>query len=121
MNLSRISHNRSRSRGQHARKRTDASIINPIMEQEADSIMSKILDPIQYKKQKILQKELKAEKKDLHNKNFTLTDDVRNRENYFRTKDKLQVNSNYALVGYLRELKKNEVDVKLVNHLTPIS
>ncbi|CAI2372833.1 unnamed protein product [Moneuplotes crassus] len=113
MNLSRISHNRSRSRGLHGRKKTDASIISPIMEQEADSIMSKILDPIQFKKQKILQKELKAEKKQLQNKNFNLTDDVRKKENEYRIKDKLQINSNYALVGYLKELKKYENDVKL--------
>lgn len=76
--------------------------------------MSKILDPVQYKKQKILQKELRAERKDLQKTNFNLTDDVRNKENEFRTKDKLQINSNYALVGYLTELKKNEINVKLV-------
>ena len=53
--------------------------------------------------------------KQLESKKYDLTEDVQHKENEFRTKDKLQVNSNYALVHYLTELKKNEINVKLVS------
>lgn len=52
MNLSRSSQNRNKSRGYNKKTKTDGSMINPIMEDEFDSVMSKILDPMQYKKQK---------------------------------------------------------------------
>jgi hypothetical protein len=52
----------------------------------------------------------------VRDKNFNLADSVRHQEQEYRTKDKLQINSNYALVGYLGELKKTEVDVKLEAH-----
>jgi hypothetical protein len=83
------------------------------MESEFDSVMSKIMDPTQFKKQKIIQRQLRNERKDLKDKNFNLADSLRHQEVEFRTKDKLQINSNYALVGYLTELKATEIDVKL--------
>lgn len=92
-------------------------MINPIMENEMDSVMSKILDPVQYKKQKIMMKQLKNEKKELQDKNFNLADQLRHQEQEFRAKDKLQINSNNALVAYLGELKKHEINVQLVRKL----
>lgn len=88
-------------------------MINPIMENEFDSVMSRILDPQQFKKQKILHKNLKQERKELRDKNFHLADSVRHQEVEYRTKDKLHLNTNYALAGYLGELRCNQINVKL--------
>lgn len=58
--------------------------------------------------------QLRNEKKELLDKNFTLVDDLMHQEAEFRTKEKLQINSNYALIGYLSELKHKEINVKSV-------
>jgi hypothetical protein len=87
------------------------------MENEYDSVMSKILDPMQFNKQKIFHKQLRNEKKELQDKKFHLTDDLMHKEAEDRTKEKLQINSSFALVGYLSELKHKENNVKSVSIL----
>lgn len=113
MNFNKNKGQASRQKRGRTRTKTSDSMVNPILENEFDSVMSKIMDPIQFKRQKILNNQLKNEKKELLTKNFDSADLVRHQEVEYRTKDKLQINSNYALVGYLGELKRTEINVKL--------
>jgi hypothetical protein len=113
MNFNKNKGQVSRQKRGRTRTKTSDSMVNPILENEFDSVMSKIMDPIQFKRQKILNNQLKNEKKELLTKNFDSADLVRHQEVEYRTKDKLQINSNYALVGYLGELKRTEINVKL--------
>lgn len=103
---------RSKSYNRRNRKviKNKPGMVNPIQQKEFETIMGKISGSRDYS-----HNSGKGSKSSsfLKENNYNLTNLVNHKEIEYRTKDKLQMNSNYALVGYLGELKRTEVDVKL--------